>query len=86
MGLLKLLTLPVTGPLIGGKWVLQTVLDEAERRYHDPAAIRAEMAELERRHRAGEIDDDQFDRFEDALLQRLLEARDYQQRKEAEGV
>ena len=85
MGLLKLLTFPVSGPLLGGKWVLQTVLDEAERRYYDPAAIRAEMAELERRHGAGEIDEETFDRCEEALLQRLLEARDYQQRKESEG-
>ena len=84
MGLLKLLTFPVSGPLLGGKWVLQTVLDEAERRYYDPAAIRAEMADLERRHSAGEIDDETFDRFEEALLQRLLEAREYQQRKEGE--
>jgi hypothetical protein len=82
--LLKLLTFPVSVPLLGGKWVLQTVLDEAERRYYDPDAIRAELAEVERRHQAGEIDDDTFDRWEEALLERLLEARDYQQRKASE--
>lgn len=84
MGLLKLLTFPVSGPLLGGKWVLQTVHDEAERRYYDPAAIRAEMAELERAHQAGEIDAAQFDQLEEALLQRLLESRDYQQRKQSQ--
>ena len=83
--LLKLLTFPVSVPLLGGKWVLQTVLDEAERRYYDPDAIRAELAEVERRHQAGEIDEDTFDRWEEALLERLLEARDYQQRKASEA-
>ena len=83
--LLKLLTFPVSVPLLGGKWVLQTVLDEAERRYYDPDAIRAELAEVERRHQAGEIDEDTFDRWEEALLERLLKARDYQQRKASEA-
>lgn len=84
MGLFKLLTFPVSGPLMGGKWVLQTLLDEAERRYYDEAAIRHEMAELEKRLLAREIDDETFDRHEEALLERLLEAREYRLRKEAE--
>lgn len=81
MGLFKLLTFPISGPVSGGRWVLQTLLDEAERRYYDPAAIRAEMAEAQRRHQAGEIDDETFDRWEETLLERLLEARDYERRK-----
>ena len=75
MGLLKLLTFPVSLPLSGGHWVLKTVLSEAERRYYDESAIRAEMAELERRLMAGQIDDELFDQQEEALLERLLEAR-----------
>ena len=84
VGLLRLLTFPVSLPLSGGKWVLQTLLSEAERRYYDEAAIRAEMAELERRLVSGEVDDETFDREEEALLERLLEARAYQQRLEDE--
>ena len=82
MGLLKLLTFPVSVPVSGTKWVLQTVLTEAERRYYDPAAIRQQMADLEAQHRAGHIADDEFDRREEELLERLIEARDYQQRKQ----
>ena len=85
MGLFKLLTLPVSGPLMGGKWVLQTLLDEAERRYYDEAAIRQEMAELERRLIAGAVDDETFDREEEALLERLLDAREYHRRRNAEA-
>ena len=84
MGLLKLLTFPVSGPLLGGRWVLRTVLDEAERRYYDPTAIRAEIEKVERQHRSGELDDAAFESLEDSLLQRLLDARDYQAGKREE--
>jgi len=73
--LLKLLTFPVSGPVSGGKWVLQTLLDEAERRYYDPAAIHQELAEAQRRFDAGEIDEATFEKSEEQLLERLLEAR-----------
>jgi cytochrome c-type biogenesis protein CcmI len=84
MGLLKLLTFPVSLPLAGGRWTLQTLLNEAERRYYDEAAIRQQMAELERQMMAGEIDDATFDAQEEALFERLLEAREYHQWKAAE--
>jgi hypothetical protein len=35
--------------------------NEAERKYNDEAAIHHEMAELEKQHRAGEIDDETFE-------------------------
>jgi hypothetical protein len=85
MGLLKLLTFPVSLPLSGGTWVLRTVLTEAERRYYDEAAILEEMAQLERQLETGEIDDQSFDEREEALLERLLEARDYHQRQREEA-
>ena len=85
MGLFNFLTFPVSGPVLGAKWVLQTLLDEAERQYFDEAAIRREMADLESRLRAGQISDREFDRREEALFERLLEARQYRQRKQAEA-
>ena len=81
MGLLKLLTFPVSGPVWGGKWVLQTILDQAEKQHYDVAAIRQQMAELATQYQSGLVDDEEFDRREEALLQRLLEAREYHQRK-----
>jgi hypothetical protein len=80
MGLLKILTFPVSLPLAGGTWMLRTVLSEAERRYYDEAAILEEMAQLERAFDAGEIDQATFDDREEILLQRLLDAREYWQR------
>ena len=75
MGLLKLLTFPVSGPVAGSRWILQTLLDEAERQYYDPGTIRQQIADLESLHRSGGIRDEEFDRCEEALFERLLEAR-----------
>ena len=75
MGLFKLLTFPVSGPVTGTRWVLQTLLEEAERAYYDPAAICQQMADLEAKHAAGLISEEELDRQEEALLERLMEAR-----------
>ncbi|HEX4792441.1 MAG TPA: gas vesicle protein GvpG [Humisphaera sp.] len=84
MGLLKLLTFPVSMPIAGARWTLSTLLSEAERRYYDPAAIRQEMTDLEQQFAAGLIDQQTFDDAEEALLERLLDAREYQAQKTAE--
>jgi hypothetical protein len=84
MGLLTLLTFPVSGPLLGGRWLLQTLLLEAERQYFDVSAIRQKMAEAEDLLLSGAIDDETFEQVEEELLDRLLEAREYHLRKQAE--
>lgn len=71
MGLIgEVLMLPFA-PVRGSLWAVRQVVTEAERQYYDPAAIRAELAQLEQRLDAGEIDDEEFDRLEDELLDRL---------------
>jgi hypothetical protein len=84
MGLLRLLTFPISAPVSGGRWVLQTLLDEAERRHYDTAAIQDQLAQVERQHRAGEIDDATFDAMEESLLQRFIDAQAYHRRRAAE--
>ncbi len=71
MGLLGELLLLPFAPVRGTGWVLRQVLSEAERQYYDPSAVQRELAELSRRLDAGEIDEDEFDRREDELLDRL---------------
>ncbi|KOG88588.1 gas vesicle protein GvpG [Streptomyces varsoviensis] len=71
MGLLRELLLLPVAPLRGTGWVLGQVLTEAERQYYDPAAVQRELADLSRRLDAGEIDEEEFDRREDELLDRL---------------
>ncbi|KNB52283.1 gas vesicle protein GvpG [Streptomyces caatingaensis] len=56
-------------------WVLRRLLAEAERIFYDPAAVQAELRALEEELAAGRLDGEEFDRREDALLDRLEEAR-----------
>jgi len=74
MGLFRLLTLPVSGPVLGTAWLLDTLLQEAERQWYDTGAIRQELGELQARYQRGEVDDREFERQEELLLERLLEA------------
>lgn len=75
MGLIgALLRLPAA-PVQGTAWVLRQVVEAAEREFYDPAVVQRELAELEGRLERGEVDEDAFDRLEDALLDRLEEAR-----------
>ncbi|GHJ99510.1 gas vesicle protein GvpG [Streptomyces sp. NPDC001796] len=71
MGLIgEVLMLPFA-PVRGSAWAIRQVLREAERIYYDPAAVRAELARLEEQLGAGEITEEEFDRREDELLDRL---------------
>ncbi|MGK5732129.1 gas vesicle protein GvpG [Streptomyces sp. URMC 124] len=58
-------------------WVLRRVVAEAERLHHDPAAVRHELAVLEEQLVNGLIDEEEFDRREDALLDRMEAARQW---------
>ncbi|MGW0762431.1 gas vesicle protein GvpG [Streptomyces sp. NPDC002814] len=73
MGLLSsLIGLPLA-PLRGVGWVLERVVQEAERQYADPAPIHRELAELETDLLAGRITEEEFGLREDELLDRLEE-------------
>ncbi|MET9969588.1 gas vesicle protein GvpG [Streptomyces sp. NPDC006356] len=71
MGLIGEVVLLPFAPVRGSAWVIRQVLEEAERLYCDPATVRGELAALEEQLTAGEIDEDEFDRREDELLDRL---------------
>ncbi|GCD46888.1 gas vesicle protein GvpG [Streptomyces paromomycinus] len=75
MGLIKELLLLPAAPVRGTGWVLRQVLTEAERQYYDPAVVQRELRELAEQLDSGQIDEAEFDRREDALLDRLEELR-----------
>ncbi|OKH98499.1 gas vesicle protein [Streptomyces sp. CB02923] len=78
MGLIKELLLLPAAPVRGTGWVLRQVLTEAERQYYDPAVVQRELRELAEQLDSGQIDEAEFDRREDALLDRLEELRQQQ--------
>ncbi len=79
MGLFtRLFTLPAA-PVQAVLWAAQRVAEKAEDEYYDPAPVWRELADLERRLLAGEIDQDTFDRREDELIDRLTEIAEFRQ-------
>lgn len=72
MGLLiKLLTLPVTGPIQGVIWIAEKVAEQAEKELYDEDAVRGWLMELELRYGLGEISEEEYLEAEEALLERL---------------
>ena len=72
MGLITgLLTLPLA-PVRGVAWIAEQVRQEAERQWMDPAALHEALIDVQERREAGLIDDDEADRLEDELIERLL--------------
>lgn len=76
MGLLKEVLLLPAAPVRGTAWVLRQVAAEAERQYYDPAVVQRELRALSKQLDDGLIDEAEFDRREDELLERLEAARD----------
>jgi uncharacterized membrane protein len=66
--LFRLPFLPVQGVIKLGE-LLQ---DEAERQLRDPARIRRELEEAQRRYEAGEISEEQFIQIQDELASTLV--------------
>ncbi|MDA0567177.1 gas vesicle protein GvpG [Streptomonospora sp. S1-112] len=77
MGLIKAILTAPTAPIRFVDWTARQVLDAAEREYYDPAAIRQRLADLSAQLDNGEITEEEFDRMEDELLDRLEEAEEY---------
>ena len=75
MGLISgILKLPLA-PLTGTVWIAERLEEQAEAEYYDEGVIQAELREIDAARQAGTIGDEDADRAEDALLQRLLEGR-----------
>lgn len=77
MGLITgLLTLPLA-PVRGTAWLAERVQEQADAELYDEGAIQEQLMQLEALHAAGEIDDEELATAEDALLERLVEARGF---------
>ena len=73
MGLITgLLTLPLA-PVRGVMWVGEQIAEEAERELDEQRSVRRALARLEADLEMGRIGEDEFERREDELLERLEE-------------
>jgi hypothetical protein len=66
-----LLRLPFL-PLKGTIRLAEIIHDEAERELRDPARVRRELEEAQRRREAGEISEEELARFEEQAMSPLL--------------
>jgi Gas vesicle protein G len=69
------LTLPFGLPLRPLQAVIalaETIREQAERELHDPARVRRELEEAQRRAEAGEISGEELSAIENAAMSRLI--------------
>ena len=73
--LFRLLTLPVTGPVNGFRFILEQIRDQALAEMPSEAEIESLMIEASIRHQAGEISDEEYEEIETNLLEELRTIR-----------
>jgi hypothetical protein len=76
MGLFKELALLPLAPVRGTAWVAEQIAEEADRRLYDEDNIRRELLQLEIDFEEGAIGEEERDRMERELFDRLAVARE----------
>lgn len=74
--LVGLLTLPVLGAPRIVYWVAKKLVEEAEKEHLDEHRVRGELLELQQRYDAAEVTEEEYDRQEKLLLERLSAIRE----------
>jgi len=75
----SLLLFPVAGPIQGLEFILEQIREEAEAAMFDEGRMQAELYELNLRRDLGEISDDEYEKLETELLERLSAIRSYRE-------
>jgi hypothetical protein len=75
MGVLKELVLLPLAPVRGTTWVAEQLAEEADRRLYDEESIKRELVQLELDVDEGRIGDEERERIERDLFDRLAVAR-----------
>ena len=86
MGLITgLLTLPLL-PVKGTIALAERIREQTNTELYDESAIRQAFVELEALRATGEIDEDELADAEDALVQRLMTLRGFQEENNGRGL
>jgi hypothetical protein len=80
--LLKLLALPVSGPIDAVVWIAEKVAEQADKELYDEDKVRGQLMELELHYDLGEITEEEYMQSEQVLLNLLKAIRE---RKAAQG-
>jgi uncharacterized membrane protein len=71
MMLFQILSFPVTGPLRTVAWIGGAIRDAVDSKMNDPAEIKRALAALEQQFEAGSISEQEYERMEVELIERL---------------
>ena len=86
MGFLgDLLTLPALGAPRLVHWLARTLAEQAEWELLDEERVRGQLLELQERYDAGELTEEEYDRQEAILLDRLKAIREIKERRAREA-
>ncbi|CCD94534.1 putative gas vesicle synthesis protein, GvpG-like [Bradyrhizobium sp. ORS 375] len=72
--LCRILTSPVSGPLRMVTWIGGAIRDAVDSKINDPAEIKRALAALEQQLEAGSISEQDYERMEMELIERLQNA------------
>jgi Gas vesicle protein G len=72
-----LLTLPLA-PVRGTMWIAEQLAAEAERQLNDPESLRSQLETVQVSYELGEMDVDEYERVEEAILARLVALEEQQ--------
>ena len=71
-----LLTAPILGPIRGVHWLAKKVAEVAEDELLDEDRVHGELLELQMRLDVGEITEEEYDKVEEVLMERLNAIRE----------
>lgn len=83
--LADLLTLPILGAPRLVSWLANITVEESERLALDEGSVRAQLLELQQRYEAGELEEEEYDREEKALLEQLNAIREAKKERSQQG-
>jgi hypothetical protein len=67
----NLVTAPVLGPIRGVHWLAEKIVEAVESELLDEERVRGELLELQMRLDMGELTEEEYDRQEKVLVERL---------------
>ncbi|MBF8267909.1 MAG: gas vesicle [Dehalococcoidia bacterium] len=76
-----LLTLPVLGAPRLVVWLAKAVGERAEAELLDEEPVRSQLLDLQERYEIGDMTEDEYERQETALLERLNNIREWKERR-----
>ena len=79
---LKVVSLPVTGPYQSAKWMFEKIQEEVEGEQTDEERVKSRLMELQLRYEIGEIEEEQYLEQEKLIMEDLSAIREFKKDEE----